>query len=152
MSREGILVYSTVAHLLCFVFPVLKPYCWGCHDSEFQLVTVGTCRSPRHCSPHFTLVNSIGPGNYGFETGQEISRHSCWIFWNFHSIISPNVCLLCFPRSLIPTSLMFFSSSVLMPVFYAFIVIVTVISLKCVSYLKHAEYFNTYDIWLMHIQ
>ena len=48
--------------------------------------------------------------------------------------------------------LMFFFSSVIMPVFYAFIVIMTVISLKLASYLKHPSHFNTYDIWSMHIQ
>ena len=60
--------------MFCFVSPFLKPYHQGCHDSELQLVTIGTWKCPRLCSPRFTTMNVIGPGNYGSETGQEMSQ------------------------------------------------------------------------------
>ena len=109
-GREFCICYSVTYVLFCFVSPFLKPYCQGCHYSELQLVTIGTWKCPRLCFPHFTTMNDIGPGNYGSETGQEMSQTSLWMtmsqtsLWNFHSIISPIICWSCVPHSLTPTS------------------------------------------------
>ena len=140
--------------LYCVIFPVLEPYCWGCHDSEPQLVTRGAYKSPRLCSPSFIRMHAIGhcPGNHRPDAVQEVNQPSYWRLWNFHSIISQVVCLWCFSYSLSPASLIFFFSSGPMPVFYIFIIIMIIISLICVSYLQPPKHFNPYGIWSMCIE
>lgn len=46
----GLFDRSTSVFVLFCLFPVLKPYCWACHDSELQIVTLGAWKSSTLCS------------------------------------------------------------------------------------------------------